>query len=165
MRVVVVFVMVALAMAMFGKCMLYYFKYVPAIVLMSQTNGSKLSREGAAELAKLQAAYKDKGVLFYMINSNLSDSRDEAAAEVKAQGVKVDASKLRIAENATLILPLHRELDQLRESAAGERFEAPVLGLYEVRDGKFARAQMFHFDTAAILDFLARAGQPPELAA
>jgi hypothetical protein len=32
-----------------------------------------------------------------------------------------------------------------------------VLGLYEVRAGKFARAQMFHFDTAAILDFLARA--------
>jgi ketosteroid isomerase-like protein len=38
---------------------------------------------------------------------------------------------------------------------SGNRFEAPVVGLYEVRDGKFARAQMFHFDTAAILDFLA----------
>ncbi|HEV7694057.1 MAG TPA: redoxin domain-containing protein [Hyphomonadaceae bacterium] len=58
---------------------LYYFNYAPAIVLMSQTNGSKLSRDGAAELAKLQAAYKDKGVLFYMINS--SDTRDAAAAE------------------------------------------------------------------------------------
>lgn len=43
-------------------------------------------------------------------------------------------------------------------SPNGERFEAPVLGLYEVRDGKFARAQMFHYDTAAILAFLARAG-------
>ena len=42
----------------------------------------------------------------------------------------------------------------------GERFEAPVLGLYEVREGKFARAQMFHYDTAAILAFLARAAQP-----
>jgi ketosteroid isomerase-like protein len=39
----------------------------------------------------------------------------------------------------------------------GERFDAPVLGLYEVRDGKFARAQMFHYDTAAVVDFLARA--------
>ncbi len=37
----------------------------------------------------------------------------------------------------------------------GERFDAPVLGLYEVRDGKFARAQMFHFDTAAVVRFLA----------
>jgi ketosteroid isomerase-like protein len=39
----------------------------------------------------------------------------------------------------------------------GERFEAPVVGLYEVRDGKFARAQMFHYDTAALLAFLERA--------
>ena len=30
---------------------LYYFKYAPAIVLMSQTNGSKLSRDTAAELS------------------------------------------------------------------------------------------------------------------
>ena len=39
----------------------------------------------------------------------------------------------------------------------GARFDAPVLGLYEVREGNFARAQMFHYDTAAVLDFLARA--------
>ena len=42
-------------------------------------------------------------------------------------------------------------------SAAGERFDAPVFALYHVRDGKFARAQMFHYDTAAILAFLDRA--------
>jgi uncharacterized protein len=40
----------------------------------------------------------------------------------------------------------------------GERLDSPVLGLYEVRDGKFFRAQMFHYDTAAILAFLERAG-------
>lgn len=40
----------------------------------------------------------------------------------------------------------------------GERFESPVLGLYEVREGKLARARMFHYDTAAILAFLERAG-------
>lgn len=38
----------------------------------------------------------------------------------------------------------------------GERFDAPVLGIYEVRAGKFARAQMFHYDTAAIVAFLGR---------
>jgi adenylosuccinate synthase len=38
-----------------------------------------------------------------------------------AQGVAVSPENLRIAENATLILPLHRELDQLREAAAGEQ--------------------------------------------
>ncbi|HRY06796.1 MAG TPA: adenylosuccinate synthase [Hyphomicrobiaceae bacterium] len=38
---------------------------------------------------------------------------------IKAQGVDVTRDTLRIAENATLILPLHRELDQMREEAAG----------------------------------------------
>ena len=40
----------------------------------------------------------------------------------------------------------------------GERFESPVLALYQMRDGKLARAQMFHYDTAEILAFLERAG-------
>jgi adenylosuccinate synthase len=38
---------------------------------------------------------------------------------LEKQGVKITPDNLRIAENATLILPLHRELDQLREAAAG----------------------------------------------
>ena len=42
-------------------------------------------------------------------------------------------------------------------SPDGERFESEVLALYEVRDGKFARAQMFHFDTAALNEFFSRA--------
>jgi len=36
----------------------------------------------------------------------------------------------------------------------GHRLDAEVLGLYGVRDGKFARAQMFYFDTTAVLRFL-----------
>ena len=35
------------------------------------------------------------------------------------QGVAISRENLRIAENATLILPLHRELDLMREEAAG----------------------------------------------
>ena len=35
------------------------------------------------------------------------------------QGVSITADNLRIADNATLILPLHRELDAIREEAAG----------------------------------------------
>ena len=38
---------------------------------------------------------------------------------VSAQGVAVDPDRLRIADNAALILPLHRELDNLREAASG----------------------------------------------
>src|SRR6185295_957518 len=68
---------------------LYYFKDAPAIVLMTQTNGSKLSRDAANQLEKLQAAYKAKGVLFYMLNSNLTDTRDKTAAEAKAQGFDI----------------------------------------------------------------------------
>ena len=39
---------------------------------------------------------------------------------LKAQGVTVTRDNLRIAENATLILPLHQELDVAREKASGK---------------------------------------------
>src|ERR1700761_3836151 len=39
-------------------------------------------------------------------------------AHLKTQAVAVTPDNLRIAENATLILPLHRELDGIRESAS-----------------------------------------------
>jgi ketosteroid isomerase-like protein len=42
-------------------------------------------------------------------------------------------------------------------SPAGERFDGEVLGLYRLRDGKLARAQMFYFDTEAVSRFLSRA--------
>jgi ketosteroid isomerase-like protein len=42
-------------------------------------------------------------------------------------------------------------------SPSGEHFDGEALGLYQVRDGKFARAQMFYFDMVAVVDFLARA--------
>ncbi len=66
---------------------LHYFKDAPAIVLMSQINGSEGSRKAAADLEKIKASYADKGVLFYMINSK--DSRDAAAVEAKAQGFDI----------------------------------------------------------------------------
>jgi ketosteroid isomerase-like protein len=47
---------------------------------------------------------------------------------------------------------------QRGRSPSGERFDAPVLALYTLQDGKLARAQMFYFDTAAVVEFLTRAG-------
>jgi adenylosuccinate synthase len=41
-------------------------------------------------------------------------------AKLKQQGVTVTPDSLRIAENATLILPLHQELDVARERASGK---------------------------------------------
>lgn len=35
--------------------------------------------------------------------------------------------------------------------------DSPVLALYEMRDGKLVRAQMFYFDPTAVVDFLATA--------
>ena len=46
----------------------------------------------------------------------LCDEIDRLAA----QGVKVSPESLRIAENVTLILPLHQELDVMREKASGK---------------------------------------------
>ncbi len=44
----------------------------------------------------------------------------EEIARLHKQGVSVTPDNLRVAENATLILPLHRELDLIREGAAGD---------------------------------------------
>jgi adenylosuccinate synthase len=40
-------------------------------------------------------------------------------AELRGKGLQISRDNLRIAENATLILPFHRELDGFREAAAG----------------------------------------------
>lgn len=45
-------------------------------------------------------------------------------------------------------------------SPIGDRFDGEVLGLYKLRDGKLACAQMFYFDTTAVASFLARAVTP-----
>jgi len=45
----------------------------------------------------------------------------EEIARVKAQGVKITPENLRIAENATLILPPHGRLDRAREAAQGAK--------------------------------------------
>jgi adenylosuccinate synthase len=44
----------------------------------------------------------------------------EEIGRLKQQGVTVGRDNLRIAENATLILPLHQELDVAREAASGK---------------------------------------------
>ena len=44
-------------------------------------------------------------------------------------------------------------------SAAGDRIDEEVLGLYRFREGKLARAQMFYFDTVPVANFLAKTQQ------
>jgi ketosteroid isomerase-like protein len=44
----------------------------------------------------------------------------------------------------------HRACD----GVTGARFDAPEVGIYQIRDGRVARSQMFHADSAAVVDFL-----------
>jgi adenylosuccinate synthase len=44
---------------------------------------------------------------------------DSEITRLQGQNVAINRDNLRIADNVTLILPLHRELDQIREEAAG----------------------------------------------
>ncbi len=44
----------------------------------------------------------------------------EEIDEIKSKGVKVDTDNLIISESANLILPFHKEMDEIREDAAGK---------------------------------------------
>jgi uncharacterized protein len=44
----------------------------------------------------------------------------------------------------------HRAVDP----TSGARFDAPEVGVYEVRDDRVVRSQMFHADSAAVVAFL-----------
>ena len=44
----------------------------------------------------------------------------EEIEEIKSKGVKVDIENFIISESANLILPFHREMDEIREDAAGK---------------------------------------------
>ncbi len=52
------------------------------------------------------------------------------------------------------------KLVQRGRGQAGRWLDTPVLGLYQVRDGKLARAQMFYFDPLAAAEFLAASRSP-----
>ena len=66
---------------------LYYYGYAPAIVLMTRENGTSTSRERSAELQKIAAAYQGQGIVFFLLDSSLTDTRDEAAAAAAKEGL------------------------------------------------------------------------------
>ncbi|BDX33384.1 hypothetical protein TUM20985_39310 [Mycobacterium antarcticum] len=53
------------------------------------------------------------------------------------------------------VLFRHRATDPSR----GAHFDAPEVGIYQVRDGQVVRSQMFHADTCAVVRFLREVGQ------
>ena len=69
--------------------------------------------------------------------------------KIKAQGVEVTPARLKIAENATLILPLHRELDELREGAAkGTKLGTTKRGIGPAYEDKVGRRALRVLDLA-----------------
>ena len=71
-------------------------------------------------------------------------------ARLRQQGVSVTRDNLRIAENATLILPLHRELDLVREAAAGtEKIGTTGRGIGPAYEDKVGRRAIRFQDLAA----------------
>ncbi|HVZ04656.1 adenylosuccinate synthase [Hyphomicrobium sp.] len=71
--------------------------------------------------------------------------------KLRKQGVAITRDNLRIAENATLILPLHRELDQLREEAAGtEKIGTTGRGIGPAYEDKVGRRALRLQDLASL---------------
>ncbi len=72
---------------------------------------------------------------------------------LEGQGVKINQDNLSIAENATLILPLHQELDAMREGAAsGVKIGTTKRGIGPAYEDKAGRrglrvADLANFDT------------------
>ena len=67
-----------------------------------------------------------------------------------AQGITITPDNLRIAENASLILPLHRELDVVREAAAGtEKIGTTGRGIGPAYEDKVGRRAIRFQDLAS----------------
>src|SRR5712675_525319 len=62
---------------------LYYLSDMKAVVLMVQGNGCPIVRQAVPTLREIRAQYRDKGVEFLLINSNLQDKSDAIAQEAK----------------------------------------------------------------------------------
>lgn len=72
---------------------LYYHDDAPAIVLMIQGNGCPIVRNVMPSLHAVRDEYADKGVQFFLINSNLQDTRESIAAEVEEFGYSIPVLK------------------------------------------------------------------------
>ena len=69
---------------------------------------------------------------------------------IRGQGIEVSPQRLRIAENVTLILPLHRELDAIRENAAaaGTKIGTTKRGIGPAYEDKVGRRALRLMDLA-----------------
>jgi adenylosuccinate synthase len=73
----------------------------------------------------------------------------EETTKLRGQGVAISRDNLRIAENATLILPLHRELDHFRETSnSGMKIGTTKRGIGPAYEDKVGRRAIRIIDLA-----------------
>ena len=128
---------------------LYRLADAPAVVIITQENGCPVCRNMAPSLRELQKAYAPKGVEFFMLNSNLQDSREAVLQEAKAYGfdlpILMDANQLVgeqlgvtrsaevfVVDPKTWKVVYHGPLDdrityERQKAEAGERWAADAL--------------------------------------
>jgi adenylosuccinate synthase len=102
------------------------------------------------KLSLLPSGIVRSGKLSVIGNGVVLDPRAliEEIERVKAQGVAVTPENLRIAENAALILPLHRELDELREQSSVARVGTTKRGIGPAYEDKVGRRAIRLMDLA-----------------
>jgi adenylosuccinate synthase len=103
------------------------------------------------KLSLLPSGVVREGKLSVIGNGVVVDLRAliDEIAHLKTQGVAVTPDSLRIAENATLILPLHQELDAFREgSNTGTRIGTTKRGIGPAYEDKVGRRAIRFMDLA-----------------
>jgi adenylosuccinate synthase len=102
------------------------------------------------KLSLLPSGVVRPGKLSVIGNGVVLDPRAllEEIDRLAGQGVKVTPQSLRIAENATLILPLHQELDALRESNNAHAIGTTKRGIGPAYEDKVGRRAIRLMDLA-----------------
>ncbi len=67
--------------------LLSYYKFAPAIVIVSHANGSADVKAAAPALKMMQAAFKDTGAQLFLMNSTPGVTRDAISADMAALGL------------------------------------------------------------------------------
>src|SRR3954467_15480389 len=102
------------------------------------------------KLSLLPSGVVRPGKLSVIGNGVVMDPRALVAEidKLKAQGVEVTPDNLRIAENVTLILSLHQELDVLREKVSANKIGTTGRGIGPAYEDKVGRRAIRLMDLA-----------------
>jgi adenylosuccinate synthase len=109
--------------------------------------------EKVYKLSLLPSGIVREGTLSLIGNGVVIDPHHlvKEIATLEAQGVRITPQRLRVADNATLILSLHRELDGMRESAAsanGTKIGTTGRGIGPAYEDKVGRRAIRALDLA-----------------